>query len=120
MVDRQMMSEVGPVFIRSCLAQANFECDDIVTIDRYEPDALVICWPIYVVQMVSAGNSLRSGLCLPALTGPKKARWGLVSLLGGATVNLAGGSEPWGVAQAASRTASPSCALKSGQGGVVK
>ena len=42
-----MMSEVGPVFIRSCLAQANFECDDIVTIDRYEPDALAICWPIY-------------------------------------------------------------------------
>ena len=38
-----MMSEVGPVFIRSCLAQANFECDDIVTIDRYEPDALAIC-----------------------------------------------------------------------------
>ena len=45
MVDRQMMSEVGPVFIRSCLAQANFECDDIVTIDRYEPDALAICTP---------------------------------------------------------------------------
>ena len=51
MVDRQMMIEVGPVFIRSCLAQANFECDDIVTIDRYEPDALAICWPIYVVQL---------------------------------------------------------------------
>ena len=40
-----MMSEVGPVFIRSCLAQANFECDDIVTIDRYEPDVLAICTP---------------------------------------------------------------------------
>ena len=49
-----MMSEVGPVFIRSCLAQANFECDDIVTIDRYEPDALAICTTYIGQQMTSA------------------------------------------------------------------
>ena len=52
-----MMSEVGPVFIRSCLAQANFECDDIVTIDRYEPDALAMASHLHNI------NSFRQIKC---------------------------------------------------------
>ena len=56
-----MMTEVGPVFIRSCLAQANFECDDIVTIDRYEPDALAICSDQHMLYgVLLLGRNMRS------------------------------------------------------------